>query len=97
MARERVPMDIRSATNYSLFISNIRSTVFPWRDVTMRGAPNGFDHRDHSAKLFTLMGSRAGLMPLERIAAETAECDVVCANCHRVRTYRRRELQNERE
>lgn len=43
-----------------------------------------FDHRDPSAKLFTiaqgLMRSHASLV------AEIAKCDVVCSNCHRIRT-----------
>jgi hypothetical protein len=47
-----------------------------------------FDHRDPSTKEFTLMSSRAGLMPLERLVAEAAKCDVVCANCHAVRSQR---------
>ena len=28
----------------------------------------------------------------ERVLAELAKCDLVCANCHRVRTYGRSEL-----
>ena len=56
-----------------------------------------FDHRDPRQKRYTVsrMVGRAGT---ERIMAEVAKCDIVCANCHRDRTYRRREASSsERE
>ena len=48
-----------------------------------------FDHRDPTAKRSTVtrMIGRAGTA---RILEEVAKCDIVCANCHRLRTYRRR-------
>ena len=48
-----------------------------------------FDHRDAAAKRYTIsrMIGRAGT---RTIIAEIAKCDIVCANCHRDRTYRRR-------
>ena len=50
-----------------------------------------FDHRDSSTKLDVVsrMIGRAGE---ERILAEVAKCDVVCSNCHRIRTYERRQV-----
>lgn len=30
---------------------------------------------------------------IERILEEIAKCDIVCANCHRIRTYRRNNMQ----
>jgi hypothetical protein len=49
-----------------------------------------FDHRDARTKAYTVsrMIGRAGTA---KILAEIAKCDIVCANCHRDRTYRRRE------
>jgi hypothetical protein len=49
-----------------------------------------FDHRDPATKndVVTRMVGRAGK---DRILAEAAKCDVVCSNCHRMRTYLRRE------
>jgi len=45
-----------------------------------------FDHlRDKLATISSLIGSYT----LKRIRAEVAKCDVVCANCHRIRTYTR--------
>ena len=48
-----------------------------------------FDHRDSSQKNYTVtrMIGRAGR---QKIVEEAAKCDIVCANCHRKRTYRRR-------
>ena len=45
-----------------------------------------FDHRDPAEKMFRVTSSRAMLMPRKRLLAEVAKCDVVCANCHRIRT-----------
>jgi hypothetical protein len=45
-----------------------------------------FDHRDPSAKSFKVMSGRAMLMSTKRVLSEVAKCDVVCVNCHRVRT-----------
>ena len=47
-----------------------------------------FDHRDRSAKSFRLTSGRAMLMARSRLLEEIGKCDVVCANCHRVRTQR---------
>lgn len=45
-----------------------------------------FDHRDPATKSFNLMTGRAMLMSTAKVLAEVAKCDVVCANCHRLRT-----------
>jgi transcription elongation factor Elf1 len=44
-----------------------------------------FDHRNPSEKSGNL--ARMGASPFEEIIAEIAKCDLVCANCHRERTY----------
>jgi hypothetical protein len=49
-----------------------------------------FDHRDPEAKSFRLTSGSAMLASAKRLEAEVRKCDVVCANCHRVRTMRRR-------
>lgn len=46
-----------------------------------------FDHRDPATKSFGLTWSRAMLAPRDRLLAEIAKCDIVCANCHALRTY----------
>jgi len=45
-----------------------------------------FDHRDPATKSFNVMTGRAMLMATPRLMAEVAKCDVVCVNCHRLRT-----------
>lgn len=52
-----------------------------------------FDHRDPSQKV-----RRIGVMMTqsrERLASEIAKCDLVCANCHRIRTKRSLEARRE--
>ena len=44
-----------------------------------------FDHRDRSTKRYTV-SKMLGMSPA-RMLAEIEQCDVVCANCHRIRTY----------
>lgn len=48
-----------------------------------------YDHRDPKAKVDEVM-RMAGHAGLDRILAEVARCDIVCSNCHRDRTHRRR-------
>lgn len=48
-----------------------------------------FDHRPGEKKLFSIGD---GSDPtLEQIREESRKCDIVCANCHRLRTYRQRD------
>lgn len=50
-----------------------------------------FDHRDGEQKLFNVSAAIPLGLSIDRIRAEVAKCDVVCANCHRMRTHRRAE------
>jgi hypothetical protein len=45
-----------------------------------------FDHRDPATKSFGLASENVYLKSRQVLAAEVAKCDVVCANCHRIRT-----------
>ncbi len=47
-----------------------------------------FDHRQDSIKVINL--SNASRMTRPKILEEIAKCDVVCSNCHRERTYQRK-------
>lgn len=52
-----------------------------------------FDHRPGEVKLFEIADAVSSLgLSLKRILPEAAKCDIVCANCHRIRTYSRRYL-----
>lgn len=56
-----------------------------------------FDHRDPPKKSFNVTTGRAMLMSRERLLEEVAKCDVVCANCHAVRTARLAQARGERQ
>ena len=47
-----------------------------------------FDHRDGDTKLASVSRLIAA-SSWARIEAEIAKCDLVCANCHRIRTFER--------
>ena len=69
-------------------IRNYKATR-PCKDCGGKFHPDAMDF-DHcrGKKLFEI--SKAGAKPLLRIATEIAKCDLVCANCHRIRTASRR-------
>jgi hypothetical protein len=46
-----------------------------------------FDHRDPRTKSFALAAGHALLKSRDVLLAEIAKCDIVCANCHAIRTY----------
>ncbi|MBX3030894.1 MAG: hypothetical protein KF809_12100 [Chloroflexi bacterium] len=48
-----------------------------------------FDHRDVGTKAFRVTEGRVMLASRARLVLEVGKCDVVCANCHRIRTMRR--------
>lgn len=49
-----------------------------------------FDHLPGSIKKFSIAIASAGAFSMDRVRDEMVKCDLVCANCHRVRTYNRR-------
>ena len=50
-----------------------------------------FDHRGGEAKRFNVSAAIPLGLSLETISEEVAKCDVICANCHRLRTLARTE------
>jgi L-lysine 2,3-aminomutase len=48
-----------------------------------------FDHLDGDTK-FGTVSMLAGRYGRKVVLAEIAKCEIVCANCHRIRTYMRR-------
>jgi hypothetical protein len=46
-----------------------------------------FDHRDPAKKSFAV-STKAGDVSESTLHAEFAKCDLVCANCHRLRTHK---------
>jgi hypothetical protein len=51
-----------------------------------------FDHV-RGDKLFTLSGRTAASKTWTQLHEERNKCDVVCANCHKVRTWSRQQLE----
>ncbi len=47
-----------------------------------------FDHRNSNEKKFAISQSKR-MGSIEKTKTEIAKCDVVCANCHRERTFGR--------
>ena len=48
-----------------------------------------FDHRPNTDKKFNI-GERYANAPISVLRAEIAKCDVVCSNCHRIRTWKKK-------
>ena len=52
-----------------------------------------FDHV-RGAKAFAIGHANGGGYSTTRVIEEMAKCDVVCSNCHRIRTHQRRYAEN---
>lgn len=53
------------------------------------GCAMDFDHRPGEIKLFTIARAVAESQSRGAIEAEISKCDIVCSNCHRIRTFNR--------
>ena len=59
-----------------------------WKVSLWNHAAMEWDHRNPSDKEFTLSSAwKIGNMSRDKLRAEAEKCDLVCANCHRIRTY----------
>jgi hypothetical protein len=58
----------------------------PWPYYVM-----DFDHRPGEVKLFKISTAVSQAIPRHKIVAEIEKCDLVCANCHRIRTQERKQ------
>ena len=84
------------------FLNSIKN--LPCMDCEIRFPPEcmDFDHRDPELKSFVIDSKVISKSPetLRRLMLEVSKCDLVCSNCHRIRTkkfkhgqYRRTEEQ----
>lgn len=48
-----------------------------------------FDHRNGKDKLKEVSKLVNNMLSIENIMKEIEKCDLVCANCHRIRTHKR--------
>lgn len=49
-----------------------------------------FDHRDAHTKVKAIATLTRNTVAWARVEAEIAKCDLVCANCHAIRTWERK-------
>lgn len=54
-----------------------------------------FDHREGTVKKYPVSKMMATGYALRTILMEVEKCDLVCANCHRIRTFHEREYGNQ--
>lgn len=64
----------------------------PCADCNSRFPPYVMDF-DHVRGDKRYILAKMTMMSLERVFDEVAKCDVVCSNCHRIRTNRRKSAQ----
>lgn len=48
-----------------------------------------FDHRNPKEKISTISRIIRDMWSKKRILLEIEKCDLICANCHRIRTYKK--------
>jgi hypothetical protein len=53
-----------------------------------------FDHLDRTTKIAKIADMVKGTYKISDIDIEIAKCEMVCANCHAIRTYYRRDHDN---
>ena len=65
------------------------------KDCGISGArhPEIFDFDHLGGKTFEIGGWAKSVLSLERVQAEMKKCELVCANCHRIRTAKRSRRQ----
>ncbi len=80
-----------------------RATYIAWLDSLKEGKPCAdcgrtyppyvmeWDHLPGAAKTFVLADTRRAAHSKKRVLAELENCELVCANCHRERTFGKRE------
>ena len=78
MSRQRTTLE---------FLRDLRRVPCEECGETLQPHQMDFDHRDRSTKSFGLTWARSMLTPRPRLLEEVAKCDIICANCHAIRTY----------
>lgn len=60
----------------------------PCMDCGIKYPPYVMDFDHHSDKSFELAGASSRFLSIKKVIMEIKKCDVVCANCHRIRTFK---------
>ena len=79
------------------YASEIRNYLRLLKDVPCLDCKKSYPHYvmdfDHLRdKKFNLCKALASRRTLRIVKEETLKCEIVCSNCHRIRTYKRKEL-----
>ncbi len=91
--------DKRTRTNEGLrrHRAKKKTVIDSWKTGPCRDSGNtfhpfvmDFDHRDASDKLFNVSAGIPNGLSIETIKEEADKCDLVCSNCHRMRTLTRK-------
>lgn len=69
------------------YIRQVKSQACMDCGVSYPSCVMDFDHRDSKEKESNVASMIARSVGLERLKKEIEKCDVVCANCHRARTF----------
>jgi hypothetical protein len=86
-ARESHKRRMQSLRDYIISLKDDKHCVdcgnpYPWYVLD-------YDHV-RGEKSFNISIAKSKAYSKERVDAEIAKCDLVCANCHRIRTFKRR-------
>ena len=86
--RQYLDRNVRSYLKRREFVQRIKSRPCADCGIQYPYYVMDFDHREGEIKKYQL--NRIDRMTVRTILHEIAKCDVVCANCHRERTYQRK-------
>lgn len=82
-------------TKYKTYISNKKNIVNSLKNKPCMDCGNeynhwqmDFDHRDPSTKIMKICDMVRKSFTIEAVLYEISKCDLVCANCHRLRTFK---------
>src|SRR6185369_7835124 len=92
--REKFPLDgkVRNRAERKAIVNKLKNK--PCTDCGGWFNPwvMDFDHRDPSQKVSSISQMLTGAIPMAMIYAEVEKCDLVCSNCHRDRTHKRKRV-----
>ncbi len=80
----------RKRASNAAFVEELKSGPCVDCGGTFHPCAMDFDHLPGFVKLATVSELVAGAKSRDAIMREIAKCDLVCSNCHRVRTHQRR-------
>ena len=83
---------LRVHARVSAMIAHFKSQPCADCGGTFPSCAMDFDHRPGTVKQMHLNHSGIGMRRLSDVLVEIEKCDVVCANCHRVRSTQRNQM-----